>query len=128
MSILKWTAGARRNPTCVVMGRADTGGSSFELPALEAFHLAGRLFGAGLECMDPEKSYGVPGDPGHITLWVEEEGLSSEFGAGPAWIPRNLSNTREIHQAIRECQKDGTPYRLTVDVVTDPLAPPTPKE
>lgn len=101
----------------------DSGPQEVELPPLGAAWLAGAIMAASLELLNGNRSLGVhPESFAPVVLWENWNG-----GAGGSWNPSFLTTVQQVRTEITRCQKEGIPYRLTVDMVTDPLESPTPK-
>lgn len=91
-----------------------------EVAPLAAAHLAGLLFFAALELVDPERRMGVhPTDSAPVTVWTP--GTVPEIG----WLPEFFTDANKLRAHVAQLRADGIPYRVSIDLVTDPLQEPT---
>lgn len=126
MSNTRFSVHARQDdPRRVVVNlQGGTGTASHEFAPLEAIDLCGKLMAAALELLVGDGRLGVPTESvGPLVLW--ENWGTPDNGAG--WCPQFLSTIHDIQSNIARCRQDGTPYRLTLPVISDPLEPPTEK-
>lgn len=116
-----FSVSSRNAPRRVVLRARGPGVAEYEIPPLGATWLAGQLMGHALGLLNPSGGLGVnPTNFAQCILWEQLE-LGNPR---PGWTPRPISSTRELFIAVAECKRTGTPYRVTVDMITDPLEAP----
>lgn len=110
---------AKTAPRRVVL---TDGQNSFlhELEPLGAAWLAGELLRAALQLVNENDRLGV--SPKYLSPVILWESQPSSAGG---WLPTYLTTVQQVNAGIARCNREGVPWRLTVDMVVDPLAPTT---
>ena len=99
------------------------GVGAFQWQPLGALWVAGHLVAAALELLNERGRLGVTQDGfAHEVLW-ENWGKDE-----PSWVPSYLHTVQAVNREIARCRDEGIPYRLTIDLIKDPLEPAPPKE
>jgi hypothetical protein len=94
-------------------------GFLYELAPLGAAWLAGKLMTAALQLIDEPESLGVHARGfAPVLLWTQPERAGG-------WVFESLTTVQQVQARIVMAQKEGIPYRLTVEMIGDPLQDPT---
>lgn len=98
------------------------GFAEHELAPLAAAYLGARLFAAAVEITTEDNALGAPvEDMAPVTVWTQPE-------PGGWWTPTPVISVWQLKRHVTKAKKEGVPYRVTAEIIQDPLTEPEPKE